>query len=499
MSNSTNKSLRDQSHRRLIVVSNRLPVRLDQDDREQWRASLASGGLVTALSPVLKRRGGVWVGWPGTTSGEADALQAALDAACEEWPYGLVPVCLDDLEVRNFYRGFANEIVWPLFHDCFNLCNFDPRYWDAYKTANRKFARTVANVVRPDDVLWVHDYHLMDAGRELRRLGVENKVGFFTHIPFPTPDIFRRLPWREEILTGLLDYDLIGFQLARDAVHFSDCLSELVGSERGGAGLYKDASSPAPTKVGHFPISIDFGEFAEQAASEQVRDRAADLKAENQHRQLILGVDRLDYSKGLLEKLAGFRYALEHYPELRGRITLIQHVVPSREKVPEYRSLRLRIERTVSEINGHFSEPGWIPVHYHFQTLQREELCAYYQACDICLVTSMKDGMNLVAKEYCAAQASSPGVLILSEFTGSAAELGEHALQVNPFDVVALAAAIYGAAAMDRRERAERMRRLREHVRRHDVHHWVDRYLEALGESSLPRSDSAGAVVAAAG
>lgn len=479
---------------RLIVISNRLPVRLKQERAQSWHVEPSSGGLVTALGPVLRQRGGVWIGWPGAVSGGSEILESTLRDACVDWSYRLVPVQLSEGEVRDFYRGFANEVVWPLFHDCFNLCNFDPAYWDAYTRANRKFAERAAEIVQPEDVVWVHDYQLMDVGRQLRRLGVCNRIGFFNHIPFPTPDIFRRLPWRERILDSLLEYDLLGFQLPSDERHFYECREHLLGARRMPGrpmGLVKTAQKQ---RVGHFPISIDFDEFADLAASRRVEKLARLLRFKSRGRKIVLGVDRLDYSKGLLEKLAGFRYALEKYPALRGSVTLVQHVVPSREKVAEYKALRLRIERAVGEINGRFSEPGWIPVHYYFQSLPRDELCAHYRASDICLITSVKDGMNLIAKEYCAAQVDgTDGVLILSEFTGSATELGSDALLVNPCDVEGVCDAIQRAFSMDAAQRAERMRKLRERVRVHDVHHWVDTYLAALG---LPESEPGAELIA---
>ena len=469
-----------QNDQRLIVISNRLPVRLRRRSSNRWSVSPSSGGLVTALDPVLRQRGGVWIGWAGTTDGAPEALETTLAEACADWRYDLVPVFLSDIEVRDFYRGFANEVVWPLFHDCFSPCNFDPRYWSAFISANGKFAERAAELARPGDVIWVHDYQLMDVGRQLRGLGIENKIGFFNHIPFPTPDIFRRLPWRERILDSLLEYDLLGFQLARDEAHFCECRADLLESPAPFGRSASRARAASSRRVGHFPISIDFDDFAKLAASESVAVLARQLRAQNRDRKILLGVDRLDYSKGLPEKLAGFRHALEKYPDLRGRVTLVQYVVPSREKVAEYRTLRLRIERAIGEINGAFSEPGWIPVHYYFQSLRREELCAYYRTAAICLITSVKDGMNLVAKEYCAAQVDDPGVLILSEFTGSASELGDDALQINPCDIEGVCDAIHQGVAMSATERSARMQRLRECIRVHDVHHWVDCYLAEL-------------------
>jgi alpha,alpha-trehalose-phosphate synthase [UDP-forming] len=467
---------------RLIIVSNRLPVRLRESARGAWEIVPSAGGLVTALTPILRKRGGTWIGWPGSPVDELDSLERRLNDS--QIPYRLVPIGLSEEEAARFYGGFANQIVWPLFHDCFHLCNFDPAFWRAYEAANLKFARKAAELAEPGDIIWVHDYQLMGVGAALRRLGIDNQIGFFNHIPFPTPDIFCRLPWREAILDSLLEYDLIGFQLSRDEAHFHDCLASLSRSPALSIESPQCGYRQRDPRVGHFPISIDFDEFAGGASSKDADELAGQLRQDNAGRKILLGIDRLDYSKGLLDKLAAFRLALERYPELRGCTTLIQHVVPSREDVPEYRALRLRIERAVSAINGAFSERGWIPVHYYFQSLGRADLCAYYRAADLCLVTSQKDGMNLVAKEYCAAQVADPGVLVLSEFTGAAAEIGEHALLVNPFDVEQVSDAIYEGVTMDLSERSERMRHLRSHIRSHDVYRWVDSYLSALTPSS---------------
>jgi alpha,alpha-trehalose-phosphate synthase [UDP-forming] len=463
---------------RLIIVSNRLPVRLREGASDEWNVVPSSGGLVTALAPVLRRHGGTWIGWPGRAVDDVGKLERRLNPASA--PYRLVPIGLSEQEVERFYGGFANQVVWPLFHDCFHLCNFDPEFWRAYESANLKFARKAAELAKPGDIIWVHDYQLMGVGAALRRLGVDNEIGFFNHIPFPTADIFCRLPWRQAILDSLLEYDLIGFQLGRDEAHFHDCLASLSRSARSSFESPQRRYRQRDPRVGRFPISIDFEEFDAEASSDAAQELAAQLRRANAGRKILLGIDRLDYSKGLLEKLAAFRRALEKYPRLRGRATLIQHVVPSREHLPEYRALRLRIERAVSAINGAFSEPGWIPVHYYYQSLSRADLCAYYRAADLCLVTSQKDGMNLVAKEYCAAQVDDPGVLILSEFTGAAAEIGDDALRVNPFDTEAVSDAIYAGAAMSLVERAERMRRLRAHIRSHDVYRWVESYLAEL-------------------
>lgn len=440
------------------------------------------GGLVAALGPVLRDRGGVWVGWPGTTEPiPIDQVTGALEAQAG---YSVRPVLLDGEEVAGYYFGFSNEILWPLFHDLQNFCNFDPAYWTAYQAANRKFAEAVAPDVKKRDYVWVHDYHLTLLARELRALGVGCRIGFFLHTPFPPLDIFIKLPWRRQILLALLDFDLVGFQTARDRSNFVHCVSALL------SGYHHDARRHVGTiegpdrrvKVGGFPISIDFDEFEQQASQAVVESRKDELRNAIPDRRIILGVDRLDYSKGIPQKLRAFGNALERFPELQGGVSLVQVLVPSREDILQYQSLKADVEGLVSSINGSYTRPGWIPIHYMFRNLDRYELLAYYRAADVALVTPLKDGMNLVAKEYCAANKDGDGVLILSEFAGAARQLGKSSIVVNPYDIEGVADAIHQAYHMDVAERRARMQRLRTTIRKRDIFWWVDVFLkEAAG------------------
>jgi trehalose 6-phosphate synthase len=436
---------------------------------------------VTALLPVLRHRGGMWIGWTGT-SGEDPELAASLDAVGKGAGYTLKPVALSEEEVRDFYFGFANEVVWPLFHDLQSLCNFEPGYWRAYCAVNRKFADVVRATAAPGDFLWVHDYHLMNVAAELRRAGFESRIGFFLHIPFPPPDLFLKLPWRLELITALLQFDLIGFQTMRDRRNFVQCVRALVkGAAIEGRGQVLLASALGRmVRVGAFPISIDYNAFMRQAATADVAARAAELHRLLPNRKLILGVDRLDYTKGIPLRLRAFQTLLERHPELRERVSFIQVVVPSREDIPKYRDLKTEIEQLVGHINAGFVRPGgWVPVWYVHRSLARLDLLAYYRAADIALITPLKDGMNLVAKEYCACSIEEDCTLILSEFAGAAAQLARGALLVNPYDVEAVADAMRRAYHMDGRERQARMRRMRRSIRECDVFWWVDSFLRA--------------------
>lgn len=469
---------------RFVAVSNRLPVTISRE-KQGWVRGRGEGGLVTALSPALRNRGGLWIGWPGTT--EEGDLTEVMEEASQEEGYRLHPVRLSPREVEDFYYGFSNQVLWPFFHDMVSRCNFDPQYWYAYLSVNHRFASEIVGHSREWDYIWVHDYHLMCVARELRALGSTRRVGFYLHIPFPPLDIFLKLPWRGQILNALLDFDLVGFQSIRDRRNFLHCVKRLIpGVRTRGQGTVVTAErGDKEVKVGSFPISIDYREFADAAGSEEASEKARELKEKLGGRRMILGVDRLDYTKGITERLQAFDHALQEYQELRGNVTFVLISVPSRENVPDYQALHSDIERMVGEINGRFTEPGWVPIHYLYRSLGREELIAHYLAADMALVTPLKDGMNLVAKEYCACQVENDGILILSEFAGAAAQLHRWALMVNPHDQEGVAEAIYRAYTMSEEEKRERMRRARVSIRRNSIYRWVDSYLGAALDIKL--------------
>jgi alpha,alpha-trehalose-phosphate synthase [UDP-forming] len=466
---------------RLIIVSNRLPVVISKGEKGHWNVHPGSGGLVTALAPVLRNRGGTWIGWPGTVADDKIEMEVLLEQATADSGYTLRPVILTQEEHENYYRGFANEIIWPLFHDLQTLCNFDPDYWFSYQKVNRRFAQVIADDAQDNDFVWIHDYHLMSVAKEMRNLGVKSRTGFFLHIPFPPLDIFLKLPWRFQILNHLLEFDLVGFQTLRDRRNFLHCVRTLL---KGVAIESRRQVSVVNTghrevRVGAFPISIDYQEFSRMSASQEVADRSWYIHEDLPHRQIFLGVDRLDYSKGLLAKLKAFGLALDKFPELQEKITLIQVVVPSRFNIAKYNELKIEIERTVGEINGRFTRSGWVPIHYIYRHLSRPELLAYYRTAEVVLITSVKDGMNLVAKEYCACNEDENGVLILSEFAGAVSQLHKYSLVVNPYDIENVSRAIYQAFSMPGDERKLRMRRLRASIRKFDVYHWVNSFLKS--------------------
>jgi trehalose 6-phosphate synthase/phosphatase len=464
---------------RLVIVSNRLPFSIDKNDSGEWQVNPSSGGLVTALSPLVKEKGGLWIGWPGTL--EEAALGELLTQGSRKAGYTLKPVILSSEELNRYYSGFSNEILWPLFHDLQSRCNFDPTYWKVYQSVNRKFAQAVAENSTADDYVWIHDYHLMLVAKELRSMNPDRKIGFFLHIPFPPLDIYMKLPWRVQVLKGLLEYDLIGFQTVRDRNNFLHCVNMLIKGLRFDARrqISRIKMADRAVRVGVFPIGIDFDEFAHRETDASVVEKAAQLRRAMPGCQVMLGVDRLDYSKGIPQRLKAFKTALELFPDMHDKIALIQLVVPSRQDIPEYQLMKTEIENLVSKINGEFGHPGWTPIHYMFRSLERSELIAYYCAADVALITPLKDGMNLVAKEYCAANTSENAVLILSEFAGAAHQLGRNSLVVNPYDVEGVADAIHRAYLMSSDERKARMRKLRSSVRRRDVFWWLNLFLKA--------------------
>jgi trehalose 6-phosphate synthase/phosphatase len=479
---------------RLLVVSNRLPVSVKQDETGHLAAVPSSGGLVSALNPILSEYGGIWVGNTGFASnGEAhDAeIRKLLAATTRGTSVRYLPVFLSHEEQTNFYEGFSNEILWPLFHDLQSRCNFAPRYWDFYQRVNQRFAAVSLKASQPNDVIWVQDYQLMDVGSIIRRRRPEGTLAFFMHIPFPAPDIFEKLPWRRSILESLLQHDLLGMQTLRDERNLVACIrSFLPGVEVEREHDYRRVLYRSrQTRIQAFPISIDFKQFAHEAASAEVGRRASEIRRQLNGVRIAIGIDRLDYTKGIPERLRAFARFLREYPAMRGRISLYQVVVPSRENIVGYRRLMHEIEQLVAHINGEHSQPGWVPIHYVHRSLPRNELLALYRAASLALITPLKDGMNLVCKEYCAARTENDGVLILSEFAGAAPELRRGALLVNPYDEIGIAEAINRALAMEPQEQRRRMLRMRTWVRRHDILHWRDSFFAALDGHISPALD----------
>ncbi|HEU4990207.1 MAG TPA: bifunctional alpha,alpha-trehalose-phosphate synthase (UDP-forming)/trehalose-phosphatase [Gemmatimonadaceae bacterium] len=457
----------------LVVVSNRLPFRAERSGG-RLHFTRSPGGLVSALEPVLRERGGVWVGWPGIPRED-------LERATADFPRDpnvrYEPVPLSAHEVGQFYGAFSNRTLWPLFHYFVGTTRIDATAWRAYDAVNARFAERAAAFARSGALVWVHDYQLLRTPQHLRHLVPDARVALFLHIPFPATDVFRVLPWSRLILRGMLGADVVGFQVESYADHFLGAAARLLGCDvdRGTRRIEYDGRTISVTAD---PISID-AEYITRLA-EKTGPRAR----HGEHPLEILGVDRLDYTKGIHERLLAVERLLERWPEYRRRIVFTQLMVPSRERVAEYSDLKRQIDETVGRINGRFSEGGWAPIRYLVRSLPPEELVPLYRSADVALVTPLRDGMNLVAKEYVMAQVSLTGVLVLSELAGAAEELQE-ALVVNPFDVDAVAAALHRALSMPADERHARMSALRDRVRTHDVHAWVRDFLAETDRAAL--------------
>src|SRR5947208_8613378 len=470
---------------RLVVVSNRLPVTV-RSTGINICLEASGGGLVNALTPILEVTGGCWVGWTGTDFHET--LIESLEQWSSERNYNLQPVFLTPAENAAYYRGFSNEIIWPLFHGLSSRCQFDSTYWTGYRAVNRKFADGVERVAGNRDFIWVHDYHLMMLAQDLRFRGLRQQLAYFHQIPFLPPDTFQTLPWRSEVLRALLCFDLLGFQTPRDRRNFIESLYRcLPGVQVSGVGerlrvRFEDHWS----SIGTYPISVDYSDLSAEASGPDVTTEAEKIRQGCSGTAIILGVDRLDYTKGIPERLIAFQTLLRSNPEVRGRVTMIQLVVPSREHIQEYIELRRRIERLVSNINGEYSSPGWVPVHYFYRAVSRTELLAFYRAAQVALITPLKDGMNLVAKEFCASRIDNRGVLVLSEFAGAAAELRNGALLVNPHDTDKVAEVLAIALGMTESEQRIRMELMRRQIELHDVFRWYESFnIESKPSPSL--------------
>ncbi|ANY07089.1 alpha,alpha-trehalose-phosphate synthase (UDP-forming) [Pseudonocardia sp. HH130630-07] len=456
----------------LVVVANRLPVDYEErpDGSSGWKRS--PGGLVTALEPTLRAREGAWVGWPGVPDVDVDPLV--------EDGLSLHPVRLSAKEVEDYYEGFSNGTLWPLYHDVVAQPQFHRHWWRAYTDVNQRFAEEVAKVAAHGATVWVQDYQLQLVPGRLRELRPDLRIGFFLHIPFPPVELFRQLPWRTRIMEGLLGADLVGFHTDGGVRNFHWLAQEL-------AGAVPDRDPEVVrvgdrrVRLGAFPISIDSQRLDELSREPEVVERAAGIRAElGNPARIVLGVDRLDYTKGIDVRLRALHELLQEERVTVDDVVMIQLATPSRERVEHYRQMRDEIELSVGRINGEYSRVGHPAVHYMHRSLPREELSAFFLAADVMLVTPLRDGMNLVAKEYVASRHDEGGVLVLSEFTGAAIELTS-ALLVNPHDTDGVKEALYAALTMNPEEGAKRMRTLRRQVLDHDVDRWARSFLEALG------------------
>jgi trehalose 6-phosphate synthase/phosphatase len=471
---------------RLILASNRLPIAA-RTERGELVVTNSPGGLASGLSGLHETGDGLWVGWPGETwrlaPHQREALrQRLIDMRC-------VPVELTAGEVQRYYESFSNGVLWPLLHYELDRLPMHPRGWDAYRRVNERFADTVVDSYRPGDVVWVHDYQLMLVPAMVRRRVPGAAIGFFFHVPFPSSELFRVLPWRRELLEGVLGATLVGFHTASYAGHFLSSASKILGCETGNGRVRIDGRQ---VSVADFPMGIDGSAYERLALDETVVGETARLRRASGEAQLIVSVDRLDYTKGIPRRLLSFERLLERYPSLRGHVRLVQVAAPSREAVSQYREYRRSVDELVGRVNGRFATLGHDPIQYISRSLPRERIVALFGAASVALVTPLRDGMNLVAKEFVASRVDEDGVLVLSEFAGAAAELSG-ALLVNPYDLDGVATALRHALAMPAAERRDRMRGLRARVAEYDVHRWAREFLHALDKEQRRAARSAAA------
>ncbi len=476
--------------KRLIIASNRLPVKISKSG-DNMQVTASEGGLATGLKSYHKDNNSVWIGWPGVipeTEKESETVTTLLKKE------HCLPVFLDGDLIDNYYDGFSNATLWPLFHYFTEFTSFKDVYWQAYKKVNELFAEAIITNAKQNDTVWVHDYQLLLLPDILRERRPDLRIGFFLHIPFPSYEVFRILPWREKILSGILGADLIGFHTYDYARHFISSVKRLLGFD---VDFNQIKLENRQVFIDVFPMGIDYEKFEQLALevqSKPIQERSKEHQDLDRfllsmpNRKLVLSIDRLDYTKGIPERLKAFRYFLQKYPEYREKVSLIMLTVPSRIDVEQYQNLKSEVEELVGGINGEFGSMNWNPVIYFYRSVPFESLIELYSSADIALLTPLRDGMNLVAKEYIATKINHKGVLILSEMAGATKELGE-ALSVNPNNVEDVAEAIHTALIMPDKEREKAIISMQKRIKRYDIHKWASEFIEALNKTEIKQSE----------
>lgn len=471
-------------------MSNRLPVTVKLE-RGEISIAKSDGGLATGLGGPHEQNDSLWIGWPGDVTRFDAATRSRIDQKLAQ--LRSLPVHLTQAEITRYYEGFSNGVLWPLFHYSTDRVRDDAwSNWKVYESVNQRFAAAVAEQYRPGNLVWIHDYQLLLVPQMLRKLIPNALIGFFLHIPFPSSEVFRILPWRTQILEGMLGANLIGFHTFSYLSHFSRAVLHVLRMQQHSGKLqYGDRE----VRLGIFPMGIDAAEFSRIAEEPEVLSEAETIRKKSGNRRLVVGVDRLDYTKGLSRRMLAFERLFELEPALRRKVRMVQIVVPSRTKVESYQESRRELDEIVGRINGEFATVNSTPIHYLYRSIDRKQLVALYRAADVMLVTPLRDGMNLVAKEFVASRVDDDGVLVLSEFAGAAAELAE-ALHVNPYDLDRVAQQIKSALMMPREERQARMRALRHRVRAYDSYRWADTFISELTSSIEDKDKMPGTVSA---
>lgn len=458
---------------RTIIISNRLPVKVQKDKSGELHYKSSEGGLATGLGSIYKKGDNVWVGWPGFHFKDEENKAAATARLKEE---NMSPVFLTEEEIKLFYEGFSNETLWPTFHYFNQYALYKKSYWLEYHKVNMKFCERVVALANPDDTIWIHDYQLMLLPDMIRQKLPDASIGFFLHIPFPSFEVFRLLPWRRELLDGVMGSDLIGFHTYDDMRHFLSAVSRInfLGNSHG--QIMRDRRTIV---VDSFPIGIDYDKYAASAASPATLSREVKFRTSLGDQKLMLSIDRLDYSKGIPARLEVFDLFLSKHPEYQGKVSFLMIVVPSRDNVEKYKDLKEDVDLLVGRINGKYGSMNWTPIHYFYRSFPLEDLSAFYRMADVALVTPMRDGMNLVCKEFVASKLDKRGVLILSEMAGASKELSD-AIIVNPNDKHQVVGAIYQALTMPEEEQEEHMANMQDILKKFNINHWVKLFLDRL-------------------
>ncbi|MCL7987961.1 bifunctional alpha,alpha-trehalose-phosphate synthase (UDP-forming)/trehalose-phosphatase [Sphingobacterium sp. lm-10] len=466
-----------KNNNKVIIVSNRLPVKIERKE-DGLVISPSEGGLATGLGSIYNEGNNIWVGWPGIIP-QDEAETAFITEELRR--LNLVPVFLTEEEILGYYEGFSNEVLWPICHYSPSYAVYDTDNWNTYVQVNEKFGQIVREYIDSEDTVWIHDYQLMLLPNVLRRQYEKLSIGYFQHIPFPPDEVFRSIPWRNELLLGILGADLIAFHTFNDTQHFLDACTHILNIPIRNNYLQIRGRS---AYVEVYPMGIDFDKFNTLSKEPAVKERALEIKSYFKQRKIILSIDRLDYSKGIIQRIVAFEELLKNHPELRDQVVLYMLVVPSRDKVKQYKRLRDEIDRRVGNINSVYGSTDWTPIAYFYNSYPVEELSSLYVAADVCLITSIRDGMNLVSKEYIASKEETSGVLVLSELAGASKELID-AVHVNPNSVDQISHALHFALHMSEEEKLNRMNANFALVKKFNIHHWVEIFFARMKEIKI--------------
>lgn len=457
-----------------IIVSNRLPIKIKKNENN-LSYEPSAGGLATGLGSIYKEANNIWLGWAGL---HLDSQEEEKQATAHLQKESLKPVFLTEEEVEGYYEGFSNATLWPSFHYFPQYAIYNDDFWESYQQVNQKFAKAILEICEADDIVWIHDYQLLLVPQLIRQEHPNLSIGYFQHIPFPSYEIFRLLPWRRELLLGMLGADLLGFHTYDDMRHFLSSVNRLAG-----IGYFHGEVEVGNRKViaDAFPMGIDYEKYATKASDPNTINREVRYRSSLNNEKIILSIDRLDYSKGIKNRLQALEIFFEQYPEYLEKVVLFMVVVPSRDTVPRYQALKTEIDELVGRINGKYGRVSWTPVHYFYRSFPLEALSAFYRMANVALVTPLRDGMNLVCKEYIASRLDQTGVLILSEMAGSAKELSD-AILINPNDIQQIVSALHEALTMPEKEQKFHMEIMQNSLKRYNIHHWVKLFLDRLTE-----------------